>query len=304
MNQSQDELDFKNQVRKYVAANKIPQGIDLMLGEAERQQDNESVNSLILTQRRLQEIKKFEIRGMMTLTESFRELAIVVDSLLSILDGMEFKGDESGKEETDSKRISNEKPVILFLASNPGPQAKLQLEKEFVGIFRVLQDSGAFTLVSEWAITARDLQKAIFKHKPSIIHFSSHGTDGKETGKPGIYLQDAEAYPHLVGAEALGNLFRIIRSRVQVELVLLNACSTRPTMEAIRAHIPYVVGMEEKIEDASAIAFSAGFYSSFAEVQDYCLAFEMAKNLIELEGLRGKDIPIISPICEDSLDQN
>jgi len=296
MNQPQDVEAFKQEVRQLIAKNKIEKAIALMKEVATKVQDDEAIHSLVLSERRLKEVKKFEIRGMMTLTESFREQAIVVDSLLSILEGMEFELPSEGDRNTPSEPLPDDKKgkdVILFLASSPMAMAKLQMEKEFVRILNGIEHTEAFILVSEWAVTPLMLQQAIFKHKPRIIHFSGHGTEKDTLKRKGIYLHDEVGKPKLVEEKALASLFKIVQKKVEVDLVLLNACQTKPVMEAIQEHVPHVIGMRDKIRDDAAIEFATGFYTSFAMEEDYELAFELAKNLVELQGLPGDQVPIM-----------
>ena len=106
-------------------------------------------------------------------------------------------------------------------------------------------------------------------------------------------MLEAEAREIMVEETALSSMFKIVQSRVDIELVLLNACQTRPVMEAVHQYVPYVIGMQDVIGDSSAIEFATGFYHSLAYEKDYQLAFDLAKNLIEMEGLPGDQVPIM-----------
>jgi hypothetical protein len=51
--------------------------------------------------------------------------------------------------------------------------------------------------------------------------------------------------------------------------------------------------MSDTINDNSAIEFSTGFYRGLASENDVEFAYELARNMIELEGLPDEDIPIL-----------
>ena len=196
----------------------------------------------------------------------------------------------------------NRSNVILFLASNPSNLARLQLEKEFVRVSSSLQETeNEFKLVAEWAVTPNSLQMAILKNKPRIIHFSGHGEKSKNEKEGGLILQDSEASSKVVKGKALANLFKIVSTQFQIDIVVLNSCYSKDQADAIAEHVPYVIGMTDKINDNSAIEFSAGFYRGLASQNDVEFSYELTKNLIELEGLPDEEIPILQKKVMNSI---
>lgn len=197
--------------------------------------------------------------------------------------------------EDNNSKLDKGRKVILFLASNPTETAKLQLEKEFVRVSSSLQEhENDYKLVAEWAITPNALQKAILHHKPSIIHFSGHGEKSTNYKEGGIILQTPYGKSKKVNGNALANLFRIMTKRSKIEVVLLNACYSEEQANSIKQYVPFVIGMTDTIGDSSAIEFSTGFYRGLATENDVEFAFELAKNMIELEGLPDDKIPILT----------
>jgi hypothetical protein len=213
--------------------------------------------------------------------------------------------------------------TILFLAANPNDAPQLNLNKEFVQIFLNVQNS-KLEVRTQPATTSASLRDALLDYQPRFIHFSGHGTsanatqdakiditqnkienlqdDARAIGKiptddtnlAGIYLLDTNGAKKFVSGAALANLFKICLQKFKIDLVILNACYSEEQAKAIfDAGIPYVIGMNTAIPDATAIEFSTGFYRSLAKDNDISFAFDWAKGGILLEGLRGDAIPVL-----------
>ncbi len=216
---------------------------------------------------------------------------------------------------TPPKQQQLDDNTILFLAANPNDAPQLNLNQEFVQIFLNVQNS-TLKIKSEPATTVSLLQTALINYKPRFIHFSGHGTAASmsisqpptpdnferaightplNTGNvAGIYLLDARGAKKFVAGTALANLFGICLKKFKIDLVILNACYSEEQAQAIfKAGVPYVIGMNTAIPDATAIEFSTGFYRSLASENDIEFAFDLAKNAIDLEGLPGEAIPIL-----------
>jgi hypothetical protein len=182
-----------------------------------------------------------------------------------------------------------EKIKILFLASDPKDIHHLQLGREVREIdsqiqFGKLRDS--FELISQWAVRPSDLQKALLRFEPHIVHFSGHGSANEE-----IMLEDDSGNSSPVGKQALTNLFKILKDNLRV--VLLNACFSRPQAEAISETIDFTVGTSKAVKDSAAIAFAASFYQALAFGRSVREAFELAKNQLDLSNISGSDIPAL-----------
>jgi Tfp pilus assembly protein PilF len=181
-----------------------------------------------------------------------------------------------------------ERVKILFLAANPADaSSKLRLDEEIREIdqkIRVGTHRDRIELVSAWAVRVGDLQQALLRHKPDIVHFSGHGRKNK-----GIVLEDRDRNSQVVNKQAVAKLFRILKDNIRV--VVLNACYAKDQAMAVAETIDFVVGMNAAIRDQAAIIFSAYFYQSLAFGRTVKEAFELAVNQIELEGMKGAQIP-------------
>ncbi len=296
-------MTVKERIRNLVEETKVGEALDVLLDWADQHDDNDLQNTGILLKSRWNQLQKQQMMGLLEYSQSLRQQAVISHSLLEVSeqikdDALSDKLPDEG--EDGSGPSSFKRDVILFLASNPSKSAKLQLDKEFIEIFNALQDGEIeFTLKAEWAITPNDLQRAILKHRPRIIHFSGHGAgtgnskqegtreldfEDEEPHEGGIYVQTSIGKPKLVAARALTNLFRVFSKKIEIDVVLLNACHSQPQAEAISEHVPYVIGMNKAVSDRSAIDFSIGFYQGISNEDDIEFAFNLAANNIMLEG--------------------
>ncbi|MGH1362303.1 MAG: TIR domain-containing protein [Calditrichia bacterium] len=190
----------------------------------------------------------------------------------------------------ESKQLDS-KVRILVLSANPRDSMRLRIGEEVREISEGLKRSKhreRFELTSQWAVRPVDLRRALLDFEPTIIHFSGHGTDGEESG---IFLEDNNGLSKLVQTEALANLIGILSD--QVDCVVLNSCYSILQAKAVVEHISYVIGMKDAIADRAAILFSTAFYDGLGGGMDIPKAFALAKNAIELEGISGKDLPIL-----------
>jgi hypothetical protein len=180
-----------------------------------------------------------------------------------------------------------EKIKILFLASNPKDIHPLKLDKELreidnkiqIGTFR-----DTFDLRSQWAVRPSDLQEALLRFEPHIVHFSGHGSHNEE-----IMLEDEAGNSKPVGKQALADLFEILKDNVRV--VVLNACFSHTQAEAISQTIDFTVGTSKAVKDSAAVGFASSFYRGLAFGRSVRSAFKLANNQLDLSSIAGSDIP-------------
>jgi hypothetical protein len=176
---------------------------------------------------------------------------------------------------------------VLFLAANPGGTTPLALDEESREIkakIRAAEYRDSLELLTEWAVRPDDLLQFLNQHRPTVVHFSGHGSQAAE-----IILLDKDRKPKPVNREALAALFRVLKG--QIRLVVLNACFSRLQAESIAQEIDCVVGMGKAIGDQAAITFAASFYRALgfgASVQN---AFDQAVVALQLEGIPEEATP-------------
>jgi hypothetical protein len=181
----------------------------------------------------------------------------------------------------------NENIKVLFLASNPLDTCRLRLDEEVREIEEAIRLSDLrdkIQLEQKWAVRISDLQDYILKYEPDIVHFSGHGSHNNK-----IIFENNIGESIEVPPEALAKLFKIIG--VKTKVVLLNACYSKEQAKAIAKYVPYVIGMKDSILDETAKQFSKSFYRAIGYGKSTEIAFELAKNQIELENIPESDIP-------------
>jgi len=182
-----------------------------------------------------------------------------------------------------------ERGTVLLLMSNPWDTGRLQLDEEYRAIDNALAAArfqDRIELRSAQAVRYSDLQTALLRHRPTVVHFSGHGS-----AAGGIHLADERGNALVVAPSALSELFGILAPSIRC--VLLNACFTRDQATAIAAHVPCVVGMSREVPDSAATEFAGAFYYALADGQPVGTAFELGRNLLDLRGTHHAETPVL-----------
>jgi hypothetical protein len=140
--------------------------------------------------------------------------------------------------------------------------------------------------VAHLATRPRDLQDALLRHDPQIVHFAGHGDDDGV-----LYLGDEHGRPRPVGKEALGNLFGTLSE--WIEVVIVNGCDTLPTVEVLGAVVDYAIGMNRPLGDAAAILFAEAFYGALAMGHTVQRSFALGVSRMELDGNAESATPVL-----------
>jgi beta-phosphoglucomutase-like phosphatase (HAD superfamily) len=180
---------------------------------------------------------------------------------------------------------------ILFLAANPQPSTRLRLDQEVRDISEGLSRArhrDDFEFVAKWAVSRRDLRRAVQEEEPHIVHFSGHGD-----GDAGLYFEDNDAAPGLITGSALAELFKLSSQKEKIECVVLNRCYSQVQAETIANCVPYVIGMRQSVSDQAAIEFSVGFYDALGNRDTFDLAFSAGKVAMALSGTGDENMPIL-----------
>lgn len=174
---------------------------------------------------------------------------------------------------------------VLHLAADPFRQEALNLAQEIRQVQQALRNAGCTDVVveSEWAVQPQELQQALLRHRPDVVHFSGHGAPNA------CLVLEGDNGPVEVSQDALTGLFRALGESVR--LVVLNACHSHSQAEALAPVVGSAIGMRTAVTDDAAIAFSASFYQALAYGKSIQVAFEAAKNAIALQGMPDEDVP-------------
>jgi CHAT domain/WD domain, G-beta repeat len=218
------------------------------------------------------------------------------------------------RESKPASQRASMKHSILFLAADPLGTDRLALDREARAIQIELERSGfrdSFELVTRWAAEPLDLLRELRRLKPTVVHFSGHGSAGPDGARDpaagprrdlvaehsaidgasqhGLFFQGADGRPQLVSAEALEAAFDAAGS--SVKLVVLNACYSEPQAAALLTRVDCVVGMRGAILDDAARSFAIGFYGGLGERESVAAAYKQGCAAIRLEGLPDADRP-------------
>lgn len=176
--------------------------------------------------------------------------------------------------------------TILFLSANPIGTDQLALDREARAIQVELERSGfrdCFAFETRWAAEPLDLLRALRKLKPTIVHFSGHGSVS------GLMFEGADGHPQLVSGEALERAFAA--AGASVRLVVLSACYSEAQADALATCVDCVVGVRGKVRDATARSFAIGFYGGLGERESIAAAFHQGCAAVSLDGLHDADRP-------------
>jgi hypothetical protein len=177
----------------------------------------------------------------------------------------------------------NEKIKILILSANPVDTGRLRLDEEIREIDEKILDTSVrdkFELISSWALRPADLQLAMLKYQPHIIHFSGHGSRSEE-----IVLEDDTGKSRQVSKHHLSSLFRILKDNVHI--VFFDNCFSKAQAEALTGIVDYVIGTNKAIGEKAAINFAATFYQALGFGYSVGKAYELAKTELMLRGSSG-----------------
>ncbi|KAK4550277.1 hypothetical protein LTR36_003244 [Oleoguttula mirabilis] len=161
----------------------------------------------------------------------------------------------------------------LLVSADPHDQVALGLDEEHQRMASSHQASNfrdALRIIRLPNARIHELNPAIREHRPTIIHFSGHGSRG------GICLVDENGGTQLVDTEALGNLLHQATRDLGLRAVVMNVCfSGHQAYHNARA-VPYVVAMDGEISDKAAVDFSRALYRELGDGIEFQQAFEAA----------------------------
>jgi hypothetical protein len=185
---------------------------------------------------------------------------------------------------------------VLLLGANPSGTSRLRLDRESRAIddaLRTAPGNRRFELLQGWASSALDIQQDLFRHRPDLVHLSSHGdTAGelmleahrfRDLARKGAGSQEgATRQGALAPVDALARL--LAHAPGGTRCVVLNACHSAPLAEAIAEHADCAIGMTTEISDSGAVAFAWSFYHALAQGESVATAFELACAQLDLRG--------------------
>lgn len=185
--------------------------------------------------------------------------------------------------------------TVLMVSANPDGQARMRVDKEFQEVVRRVQGAehrDRLHLVPVLAARFEDLGPALMRHKPHVLHLSTHGElDGT------LLFEANDRSGRLVPRENLIALLQALRGALR--MVVINACNSHLIARDLPAIVDVAIGMSDNFRDRDAIEFAVAFYEALAFAQDVTSAFDYA-----LSGLdaRSAAIPRLYPPADKDPD--
>jgi hypothetical protein len=183
--------------------------------------------------------------------------------------------------------------TILFLAASPSDWEPIRPDRELKKIreqLRLDQGGGDLTLVDDVAVRLHDINPALLRHTPDVVHFSGHGD---EEGR--LYVEDEDGYGRPTNIEGMAEQFG--SHKTTIRCVVVNACHSARLAQAISGHIDYAVGMNASIGDRVSISFSVAFYQTYFATDNVPFAFEVARSVLHSDEAtaHGYQTPVLYP---------
>src|ERR1043166_8848367 len=187
-----------------------------------------------------------------------------------------------------SPRLMSDKINILFLSASPrdsGDWLRTDIElREVDKAIRNALNRDRFSIASCPAAERKELQDALLRHRPQIVHFSGHADSER-----GILLENEREGEAPVSGAALAGLFKALGGIIRI--VVLNACNSYAAASAFQHAVEYTVAMQGEISDAAATVFTSAFYRALAYRKSPDEAFNLGLNALEIERIPEKHIP-------------
>jgi hypothetical protein len=175
---------------------------------------------------------------------------------------------------------------VLFLSANAPASPRVHVDHDWREIEEAIRsglERDRFEIETVLGLRTTDLQGALRRARPQIIHFSGHASE------QGIELEDRDGVPVSVSGETLAGIFR--NQPGHLRCVLLSACESRAVAMAFRDLVDYTIAMRRKISDSAAIAFASAFYRALADGELIPSAYRSGVSQLAMDAPEEADIP-------------
>ncbi|MCY1071189.1 SAVED domain-containing protein [Nannocystis sp. RBIL2] len=194
------------------------------------------------------------------------------------------------------RRIESETLRILALGASPRDEARLDIDTEFRELKHKLRDaidSPRFELFAETAVTTDDLMWCMNAHDPHVVHLSAHGSEAGD-----ICLVDPANKGRPVPMAGIVRALRAAGPNVRV--VVVNACFSAKLAVELQRYFDFVIGVDQPLNDKTAISFTKGFYRALAFGKSLESALEQGRAQVEADNRPGADD--IRGYCKEGFD--
>jgi CHAT domain len=180
---------------------------------------------------------------------------------------------------------------ILFVSSDPRGVPRLRLlheEREIRLVHRSSRNRDRFKFETCPSARPKDITDALLQMKPTILHFSGHGTIA---GK--LCFENDSGELKLVSCKAIASLLRAVDH--PVEFVVLNCCYSAKEAADLSDCVSGIACMSDTVSDDVAISFATGFYQAVFALESNEDAFAVGKSLVMMEIEGREDVLSLVP---------
>ena len=177
--------------------------------------------------------------------------------------------------------------TVLYLSASPVDANRLRVDEEAREIREAIarsEHSHAISLETRWALRTMDLITAINETRPTIVHFSGHGA---EDGS--LAFEDDFGMVKLVTKETIATVLATVAD--EIRLLVFNACFSAQQARVVSGIIGAAIGMEEPVDDRTAVTFASQLYSSVGFGCSLQTSFDQAKARLVMENCPDFDNP-------------
>ena len=178
--------------------------------------------------------------------------------------------------------------TVLLLFADPG--GTLRQDREMRAIHqavRLSEQRDHVRLEARWAARPSDITQAILDTRPTIVHFSGHGSKASE-----LAFEGEDGTLRIIEPEDLVGLVRAIGESVR--LIIYNACWSADAAASMADRVEVAIGMDAPVTDAGARAFAEGFYRGIGGGKSVADAFAVGR--FELRNGPGPRVDEAEPI--------
>lgn len=188
-----------------------------------------------------------------------------------------------------TSRANNTKIRVLLLSSQPGEaSSRLRLDERFRQVVNQIRQSPSkkqLDLRCEWAMQSSDVQQALLKHRPHIVHFIGGGRFR------GIALEDDSGSVRPLSPQALAGTLRLLKGDIRI--VILDSCYSKVQAAAISREVDFTIGMKSALAETARVDFTTHFYNALAFGRSVLTSFELASSQLEFIAVKESSSPLL-----------
>ncbi len=178
--------------------------------------------------------------------------------------------------------------TILVVTASPKEEKQLNIAKEFRLMRENLHPASGYRIELLPDIAFNQLKTYVINYRPSIIHFSGHGSENGEM----IFNENGKSNP--ISVEDFKYEIDFLQKETNncIKCIILNACHAESQIYSLSKKLDYIIGTTDNISDNLAIEFTHRFYKFlFRDKLTINQSFNWTKH--ELRKFFNNDLPII-----------